>query len=139
METRLALRALFVATALCAGRTQAQIPNIRPADQTGINVFEAPKLDTMTFTGMKLGWGAAFTQDFQSLTHRNTATPVVVNGVNTNQLIGIGPGFTTAMANLALYAELAKGMQVDVTVYLATRHHTDTWVKGGYLQVDASP
>lgn len=131
--------ALAAAALLCAGRVRAQITNIRPADQTGINVFEAPKLDTVPFNGIRVGWGAAFTQDFQSLTHRNTAAPDVVSGVNANQLIAIGPGFTTAMANLDLEVQLAKGIRVDLTTYLSTRHHNDAWVKGGYLQIDASP
>ncbi len=131
---------IAVAASLLAGRqAMAQAQNIRPAGQSGVVSFETPKQDVMTFSGITLDWGAAFTQDFQSLTHRNTAVPVMVAGANTNQLIGIGPGFTTAMANLSLSAELAKGIRVDVTTYLSTRHHTDTWVKGGYLQVDASP
>ena len=33
----------------------------------------------------------------------------MVGGVNTNQLIAIGPGFTTAMANLDLNVQLAQG------------------------------
>jgi hypothetical protein len=115
------------------------IQNFRPTDQTGAMMFEAPKQEVNTFNGLGLMWGAAFTQDFQNLTHQNTATPVLASGVNTNQLIGIGPGFTTAMANLGLDVQLAKGIRVDLTTYLSTRHHNDTWVKGGYLQIDASP
>ncbi len=139
MKSSLIFSAAAVAALLGAARVDAQISNIRPADQTGINVFEAPKNDTIPFKGLRIGWGAAFTQDFQSLTHINTATPVIVGGVNTNQLIGIGPGFTTAMANLNLDVQLAQGIRVDLTTYLSTRHHNDTWVKGGYIQIDDSP
>jgi hypothetical protein len=28
---------------------------------------------------------------------------------------------------------------MELTVYLATRHHQDTWVKGGYIQIDKLP
>ncbi len=131
--------ALALAALLTGGRAGAQITNIRPADQTGINVFEAPKQDTIPFKSVRIGWGAAFTQDFQNLTHQNAAAPVLANGVNSNQLIAIGPGFTTAMANLNLDVQLAQGIHVDLTTYLSTRHHNDTWVKGGYIQIDGSP
>jgi hypothetical protein len=53
-----------------------EIQHIRPNDQRGINVFEAPKDDGVPFTGFRLGFGAAFTQQFQALGHRNTATSV---------------------------------------------------------------
>jgi hypothetical protein len=117
----------------------AQIQNIRPADQRGINVFENPKNDTTPFKKVEVGFGGAFAQDFQNLTHTNTASPVLVGGVNKNALMPIGSGFTTAMANLDMNVQLAKGIRVDLVTYLSTRHHNDTWVKGGYLQIDASP
>jgi hypothetical protein len=131
--------AAALAITLAVAPATAQIPNARPNDQTGITMFEPAKNDTTPFKGKTITFGAAFTQDFQNITHQNSATPVLVGGVNTNQLIGIGPGFTTAMANLDMNAQLARGIQVDITVYLSTRHHQDTWVKGGYLQLDASP
>jgi hypothetical protein len=139
MKSATILSAITVVALMSAVRAEAQITNIRPADQSGINVFEAPKQDTVPFKGIRVGWGAAFTQDFQNLTHSNTAAPVLVGGVNSNQLIAIGPGFTTAMANLNLDVQLAQGIHVDLTTYLSTRHHNDTWVKGGYIQIDASP
>lgn len=116
-----------------------EIQHLRPRDQRGINVFEAPKDDTVPFTNLKIGLGAAFTQQFQGLGHNNTAARNVVNGVNTNQLIPIGHGFNNAVANLYLNAQLATGIRVEVTTYLSSRHHQDTWVKDGYLLVDASP
>ncbi len=129
----------IAAVTLAASTGFAQITNVRPADQRGINVFESPKTDTTTFKKVYVGFGGAFEQDFQNLTHTNTATSVLVNGVNKNALIPIGPGFTTAMANLNMSVQLAQGIHVDLITYLSTRHHTDTWVKGGYLQIDASP
>lgn len=116
-----------------------EIQHMRPRDQRGINVFEPPKDDTVPFENVKIGLGAAFTQQFQGLDHGNTAAPNLVSGVNTNQLIRIGHGFNNAVANLYLNAQLAKGIRVEVTTYLSSRHHQDTWVKDGYLLVDASP
>ncbi len=133
------IRGGIVLSLLVAASARAQVPNSRPADKSGVVVFEAPKWEPAPFDGIRLNWGAAFTQDFQDLSHHNTAAAAMVAGVNANQLIGIGPGFTTAMANLDLNVQLARGIRVDLTTYLSTRHHTDAWVKGGYLQADASP
>jgi hypothetical protein len=111
----------------------------RPLDQRGINMFEPPKDDTMPFKHFTLGFGAAFSTVFQGLKQSNTAQPNIVGGVNTNQLVSIGHGFELPTANLYLDAQLAKGIRVELTSYLASQHHNDTWVKDGYLLIDASP
>lgn len=120
-----------------------QMQNYRPEDKRGINVFEAPKDDGIGYDGFKLQWGAAFTQQFQGLDHSNTAAPVLVTtaGVttNTNQLIRIGHGPNNATANLYMNGQLARGIRVAMTTYSSARHHNETWVKDGYLLVDASP
>ena len=113
--------------------------NYRPHDSRGINMFETPKLDNVPYDGFKLNWGGSFTQEFQALHHSNTAQPVIVGGVNTNQLLSIGSGFDNAMANMYLDAQLAKNIRVEMTSYLSTRHHNDTWVKDGFLLIDGSP
>jgi hypothetical protein len=115
------------------------IQHIRALDQRGINVFESPKWDNVAYDGFALAWGAAFTSQFQGLGHTNTATPNVVAGVNTNQLIRMGHGFNNETANLYLNAQLAPGIRVALTSYLSARHHNETWVKDGYLLVDESP
>jgi len=111
----------------------------RPYDKTGVNVFEPTKDDTTPFNGIKIKVGASLTADFQALTDRNSATPVMVAGVNSNQLMRLTNGFNLPMANLNLDAQLADGIRIELTVYLATRHHQDTWVKGGYVQIDKLP
>jgi hypothetical protein len=120
-----------------------EMQNYRPEDKRGINVFEAPKDESVAYQGFKLQWGAAFTQQFQGLDHSNTAAPVLVTtaGVttNTNQLIRIGHGPNNATANLYLNGQLARGIRVAMTTYSSARHHNETWVKDGYLLVDASP
>lgn len=116
-----------------------KVQYMRFRDQRGINVFEAPKDSGVAYKGFDWQIGVAFAQQFQSLTHSNSATPVVVGGVNTNQLIGIGPGFNIASANLYMDFQLARGIRVASTVYLSSKHHNETWVKDGYIQVDASP
>ena len=111
----------------------------RAQDQRGINVFETTKDPGAEFTGVRLDFGAAFTSQVQNLEHSNTATPNIVNGVDANQLADIGFGFNTSTANLALNAQLAPGIRVALTSYLSSRHHNETWVKDGYIQIDQSP
>jgi hypothetical protein len=113
--------------------------HFRPQDQRGINVFETPKDDLIPFTGFRLAFGAAFTQQFQGLGHHNAAAPKVVSGANVNALVPIGHGFNNAVANGYVNAQLAKGIRVAMTSYLSARHHNETWVKDGYLLIDDSP
>ncbi len=122
-----------------------EMQNYRPEDKRGINVFEAPKDESVGYDGFKLQWGAAFTQQFQGLDHSNTAAPRLVTAgtppvtTNANQLIRIGHGPNNATANLYLNGQLARGIRVAMTTYSSARHHNETWVKDGYLLVDASP
>ncbi len=111
----------------------------RTNDKNGLNVFETTKSDSTPFSHLKVKVGGNFTQDFQALSHQNNAIPVMVNGVNTNQLMGISNGFNLAMANLNIDAQLADGVRMNLTMYLSTRHHEETWVKGGYVQFDKLP
>jgi hypothetical protein len=113
--------------------------HFRPLDRRGINMFETPKEPGVEYTGFKLDWGAAFTSQVQDLSHSNTALPNVVGGVDQNQLADIGFGFNNSTANLYLNAQLARGIRVQLTSYLSSRHHNETWVKDGFLLVDASP
>jgi hypothetical protein len=111
----------------------------RPLDKRGLNVFETTKDPGVEFTGFKMDFNAAFTSQVQNLSHSNTATPNLVNGINTNQLQDIGFGFNNSTANAAIQAQLAPGVRVQLTSYLSARHHNETWVKDGYIQIDQSP
>jgi hypothetical protein len=116
-----------------------EIAHIRPADKRGVNVFETPKDDSVPFNGFALSFGGAFNQEFQGLDHSNSASAVLVSGVNQNQLITVGHGFNNAVANLNINAQLAPGIRVAMTSYLSARHHQESWVKDGYLLIDDSP
>ncbi|HXL55169.1 MAG TPA: hypothetical protein VN958_02860 [Chitinophagaceae bacterium] len=108
----------------------------RPYDQKGINVFETSKKeDSIKFDGLRVRFGADFTQGFQSLKHSNTADDK--NGAN--KLYALTSGFNTAMANLNMDVQLADGIRLNMVTYLSTRHHNEAWVKGGYLQFDKLP
>ena len=119
----------------------------RPYDQTGINVFETTKKpDPVPFEGLRIRFGAGFTQQFQSLKHENpdalkNDVGSFVNGTSVpgNKLKVITPGFQTAQANLYMDVQLADGIRLNVTSYLSSKHHNETWVKGGYIQFDKLP
>jgi hypothetical protein len=117
--------------------------NWRPYDQSGINVFETGKKDTIAFEGPRIRFGAGFTQQFQNLkqenglAHDNRGNSVASAG--NNKLYPLAPGFMTAMANLYTDIQLADGIRLNVTTYLSSRHHNEAWVKGGYIQFDKLP
>jgi hypothetical protein len=119
----------------------SQIQYLRHADQRGVNVFESPKEAGADFTGLKVSWGGAFTQQYQNLTHQNTAASKIATGstVNQNQLIALGQGFNNANANLNLNVQLARGIRVAVEGYASSRHHNEFWIKDGYFLIDGSP
>jgi hypothetical protein len=102
-------------------------------------VFETTKTAGVEYTGFKFDVNAAFTSQVQNLSHRTSATPVLASGVNTSELAKIGFGFNNSTANLNLNAQLAPGIRVALTSYLSSRHHNETWVKDGYIQIDESP
>src|SRR5437870_3780343 len=76
----------------------------RPYDQRGINVFETSKVpDSIAFEGLRIRFGAGFTQQFQNLKHENTAT----NNSGVNRLYPLTSGFMTSQANLFTDVQLA--------------------------------
>lgn len=109
----------------------------RSPDQRGLGVFETGKADTVAYDGIRVRVGGAFTQQFQSLSHSNSANPNLNSaGVNLTQLMDIGGGFNLATANLNFDVALADGVRLNLVTYLSSRHHPETWVKGGFIQVD---
>ena len=121
--------ALFVSSIMFA--------QLRPTDQTGVNVFETPKTD-IQFTGPKVEFGGAISMPYIALKQSNA----VVNtdpGVNSQALFKNTPNFALSMANLYINSYLADGITLNVTLYLASKNHNETWVKGGYVQFDKIP
>ncbi|WP_342626371.1 hypothetical protein [Belliella baltica] len=51
-------------------------------------------------------------------------------------MIEIGAGTNLATANLNIDVALADGVRLNLVTYLSSRRHPETWVKGGFLQVD---
>lgn len=143
---RILIFSTLLAPVTLMAQQQPRVANLRAYDQSGINVFEDPKDTAATFDGLKVKFGAGFTQQFQNLKHKN---PDALNnnvgsysgGVSVpgNKLKVITAGFQTAQANLYMDVQLADGIRLNVTSYLSTKHHNETWVKGGYIQFDKLP
>ena len=118
---------LFVTLIQPAFAQRSAIQYFRPYDQRGLNIYETTKADTIGYDGVALRIGANFTQGFQTLSHSNSS------GV---PLYELGNGFPLAQANLNIDAQLLDGVRVSLISYMASHHHNEFWVKGGYLQID---
>jgi hypothetical protein len=137
IRSTLALAALAMISLPVVASAQSSnttLQHFRPYDKAGLHIFEAPRTD-QPYTGFEIFWGASFTQQFQALSHENSAGA----SDDARQLIELGSGFNLATANLHLGAQLADGIHVNLTTYLSSRHHPEAWVKGGYVQIDKSP
>ncbi|MGB3174100.1 MAG: hypothetical protein WBB12_09630, partial [Saprospiraceae bacterium] len=125
--------------------SQADIQYARPWNRDGINVFEPAKTaDQPKYDGFKTRIGGSFTQDFQSLTHSNTPgnnDKNLLYGVIKSESATEAPlkGFNLAMANLNLDFQIDDGIRVALENYMSSRHHSEFWVKGGYVQIDKLP
>ena len=94
----------------------------------GLNVFETPKETEVEYEGVEVRVGGDFALQFQGLSHSNAD--------GAPQLIELGSNVNLPTANLNIDVQLQEGMRMHLRTYLSSRHHNDTWVKGGYVQVD---
>lgn len=128
----------FIVMGFSASAQHQSMQYFRPNDRRGLNQFETSKDDTAAFYHLKVQVGGNFEQSYQMLRDKNTALPGTAVGFtgNVNSLTPLTNGFDLAMANLNIDAQLSDGIRVQLVTYLASRHHEDTWVKGGYIQFD---
>jgi len=108
------------------GQAKKNLQNFRSVDKSGINVFEAPKTPNTDFDGLYVWVGGDFALQFQGLTQENSG----------DSLADISSNFNLPTANLNIDVQLEKGLRMHLRTYLSSRHHTEAYVKGGYLQVD---
>ncbi|MEH6765720.1 MAG: hypothetical protein V7655_14545 [Aequorivita antarctica] len=112
--------------AISLNAQQKQLQYFRSNDQNGLNVFETPKTDTVTFHGVRVRVGGDFAMQFQALSQENDA----------NNLVDLGTDFNLPTANLNLDVQLIDGVRMHLGTYLSSQHHQETWVKGGHIQID---
>lgn len=117
------------------GLTAQNVQYSRPYDQTGINIFEPSKTETKEYEGFKLDIGGSFRQGYQMLKHEN----INPNKIEAQRLYALGNGFNLAAANLNLNVQMGDGIRIFLENYMASRHHNEFWVKGGYIQIDKLP
>ena len=94
----------------------------------GLNVFETPKENKVEFDGIDVRLGGDFALQFQGLDHSNAD--------GAPQLIELGNNVNLPTANLNIDVQLYDGFRMHLRTYLSSRHHNETWVKGGHIQVD---
>lgn len=118
---------LTIAIAILGISTNAQdMQYFRQAGQDGLNVFETKKTNTVEFEKLKVRVGGDFAIQFQALDHSN----------DMNNLTAIGGNVNLPTANLNFDVQLADGVRMHLRTFLSSRHHNETWVKGGYIQMD---
>lgn len=107
--------------------TAQEIAHTRAVGRLGLNVFEAPKED-VPFEGLAVRLGGDFALQFQGLTQESAVDSTFANRLANN--------FNLPSANQNVDVQLDKGLRVHLRTYLSSRHHTEAYVKGGYLQID---
>jgi hypothetical protein len=140
----LALALALTVPVMMSAQWMAPIQYWRPYDKTGLNIFETSKDSNAAFTGLGVRIGGGFAQGYQALSHENYVTGsdgkyregTWTRNDSANSLYKIGAGFNNAAANLNIDAQLARGVRLNLALYLSSRHHQETWVKGGYIQFD---
>ncbi|WP_268848889.1 hypothetical protein [Flavobacterium aestivum] len=142
---------LFTAAILSLTTVDAQVSfrkmqNMIPRSKDGLNMFDVRK-DDVPFDGISVDLGGAFAMQFQALNSFNdqregsyiASNGAVISGNSGTagyRLNNLQNNFNLPAANLTVGAQLADGVHVNLDVYLSSRHHNETWVKGGYLQID---
>ena len=120
------LLAFVVTTAGVFAQQTRDLQYFRAPDKTGLNVFETPKTTDVEFDGVKVRIGGANTLQFQGLSQENA------NG----EIFELAPNFNLATSNLDIDVQLERGLRMHLRTYLSSRHHSQPYVKGGYMQVD---
>ncbi len=132
----------LIAFTQAAFAQQAPLNFFRTYDQHALRVFETGKVDTVPFTGVKVRVGGNFALQFQALTNSNDANQRLDTNATTGVIrdllkpVELVPGFNLATANLNIDVQLADGIRLNLVTYLSSRHHSESWVKGGYMQFD---
>ncbi|WP_138431051.1 hypothetical protein [Fodinibius saliphilus] len=117
---------LMAGSAFAQETTDRDLQYFTSPDQRGLNQFEAPFTTDIEFDGVQVRMGGSNALQFQGLTQDNDA-----NGLTT-----LESNFNLATSNLDLDVGLANGLRMHLRTYLTSQHHTEAYVKSGYMQVD---
>lgn len=136
-------KSLLIAAVCFSGSMMAQqvtfghIQNRISRDKNGINVFDVKK-DSVEYKGLSIDLGGAFNMDYQAINSFNDqpATFALPSKIAGYRLMNNENNFVLPAADMTLGAQLFDGVRVNLDIYLASRHHNDTYARGGYLQID---
>ncbi len=122
---------------LQAQTTFGHMQNQISRGKDGINQFDIKK-DTAKFTGLSIDLGGAFNMDFQGINSFNDqpSTFALPSKIVGYRLMDTENNFVLPAADMSIGAQLFDGVRVNLDLYLASRHHNDTYARGGYLQID---
>jgi hypothetical protein len=134
---------LMIAAICLSGNVMAQqvtfghIQNQIKRDKTGLNQFDVKK-DSVEFKGLSIDLGGAFNMDYQTINSFNDqpSTFALPSKIVGYRLMNNENNFTLPAADMTIGAQLFDGVRVNLDIYLASRHHNDTYARGGYLQID---
>ena len=127
------MRKILIVSVLVVGMIATSVAQVRdlqfwrPNDQRGINTFETTKKDTVEWEGLTVRVGGANTLQFQAIEASNSGAV---------DIFDLGSNFNLATSNLDLDVQLYPGLRMHLRTYLSSRHHSQPYVKGGYMQVD---
>lgn len=122
----LLLLSFFMMAGAVFAQQSRDLQYFRSPDQRGLNVFETPYTTDIEFDGLQVRIGGSNTLQFQGLRHDN----------DLGMLPGLESNFNLATSNLDLNVQLAEGLRMHLRTYLTSQHHTEAYVKSGYMQVD---
>ena len=129
---------VFVVLFLMAGSIFAQTTGIQYYTEPGkasLNQFESPKTTDVVFDGLAVRVGGDFAMQFQGLSQSN-ADETLLGSYDPAEGDLLTSNFNLPTANLNFDVQLAEGMRMHLRTYLSSRHHTEAYVKGGYMQID---
>jgi hypothetical protein len=129
MKTSLKTLLVLALTAMTsfASAQSTQLDDFRDPGQKGLNVFETPKGELAKFDGLRVRVGGDFALQIQGLSQENKL----------NNFVDLESNLNLPTANLNIDVQLYRGVRMHLRTYLSARHHNESWVKGGYMQIDA--
>ncbi|MCW9707298.1 hypothetical protein [Fodinibius salsisoli] len=136
----LSLLAILLASGSAFAQFDREMQYFTYPDQRGLNQFEAPFETDVEFDGLNVRIGGANTLQFQALSQDNAGPwPSGVDEAGDpilSTLPELESNFNLATSNLDLDVALGDGLRMHLRTYLSSQHHTETYVKGGYMQID---
>lgn len=135
--TNIIFSSVFLLIFLVAGAQEGTLDDrdlqyFRTPGKKGVNVFETTKENTVEWDGVKVRLGGDFAMVFQGLDHSNEYD----DGSGGDGLTNLSNNFSLPTANMNIDVQLEDGLRMHIRTYLSSRHHTEAYVKGGYLQMD---